>query len=410
MVCSPPGSSVHGTFQPRILERLPFPSPGIFPTQGSNPGLLHCRQILYHQSHQGSPRDRILSLSQNWPMLSQNPASWWFQSVFFKEGWAPKYWRSWTVVLEKTLESPLNSKEIKLVNPKRNQPWTFIGRTDEADAIILWPPDAKTWSTGKDPDAGKDWGQEKGWQRMRQLNGVTDTMDMTLSRFQEIVKDWEAWRAAVHGVTKSQTRLSYWTTAVLGQARPEHHPWIRSSPLPRDLGSGYSFWGPPAQMEVWRCQDLSQGHPDQEWWGWNLNQKSYSWVHPAAQITILYFNGFAACKLRTNPVPATRWLCYLGPRIRYIWVSVSKLQMSMRLSWLWRWNEREGLAAGRGSIPPSALRLATHTVVSRSHWSRIRWDGLGCVGGEVPGWRCISLTRGCIFQKRNVIWRDPSCV
>ena len=86
-----------------------------------------------------------------------------------KEGWVLKNWFFWTVVLEKTLESPLDSKEIKPINPKRNQPWIFIGRTDvETEAPILWPPDVKSWRIGKDPEAGKDWGQEekrgsKGW-------------------------------------------------------------------------------------------------------------------------------------------------------------------------------------------------------------------------------------------------------
>ena len=78
-----------------------------------------------------------------------------------KEGWELKNWCFWTVVLEKTLESPLDCKEIKPVNPKGNQPWLFIERTDaEAEAPILLPPDAKSWLTGKDPDAGKDWRQE----------------------------------------------------------------------------------------------------------------------------------------------------------------------------------------------------------------------------------------------------------
>ena len=85
-----------------------------------------------------------------------------------KEGWAPKNWCFWTVLLEKTPESPLDCKEIKPVDPKESQPWIFIGRTEaEAEAPILWPPDAKSWLVGKDPDAGKDWGQEKkgktGW-------------------------------------------------------------------------------------------------------------------------------------------------------------------------------------------------------------------------------------------------------
>ena len=80
----------------------------------------------------------------------------------YKESWVPKNWCFWTVVLEKTLESPLDSKEIKPVNPKGNQPWIFIGRPDaEAEAPILWPPDAKSKLIGKDPDAGKDWKQEE---------------------------------------------------------------------------------------------------------------------------------------------------------------------------------------------------------------------------------------------------------
>ena len=86
----------------------------------------------------------------------------WMWELDHKESWALKNWCFWTVVLEKTLESPLDSKEIQLVNPKKNQSWIFIGRTDvEAETPILWPPDAKNWLTGKDPDTGKDWRQEK---------------------------------------------------------------------------------------------------------------------------------------------------------------------------------------------------------------------------------------------------------
>ena len=86
----------------------------------------------------------------------------WMWELDHKESWVPKNWCFWTVVLEKTLESPLNCKEIEPVNPKGNQSWTFIGRTDaEAEALILWPPDAKNWLIGKDLDAGKDWGQEE---------------------------------------------------------------------------------------------------------------------------------------------------------------------------------------------------------------------------------------------------------
>ena len=86
----------------------------------------------------------------------------WMWELDHKEGWVPENWCLWTGVLEKTLESPLERKEIKPVTPKGNQPWIFIGRTDaEAEALILWPPDAKSWLTGKDPDAGKDGRQKK---------------------------------------------------------------------------------------------------------------------------------------------------------------------------------------------------------------------------------------------------------
>ena len=103
---------------------------------------------------------------------------------------------------------PWTSKEIKSVNPKWNQPWVFIGRTDaEAETPILWPSAGKSRLIGKDRDAGKDWEQEeKSQQRMRGLDGITDSVDMSSSKLQEMVKDREAWSGAVHGATKSWTR------------------------------------------------------------------------------------------------------------------------------------------------------------------------------------------------------------
>ena len=133
----------------------------------------------------------------------------WMWELDYKEGWTSKNWCFWTVVLEKSLESPLDCKEIKPVIPKGNQPWIFIGRTGaKAEPPILWPPDAKSWLIRKDPDTGKHWRQGKGTREEEMhhwLNGHE------FEQAWEMVKDREAWCHAVYGVAKSWRRMSDWT-------------------------------------------------------------------------------------------------------------------------------------------------------------------------------------------------------
>ena len=126
-----------------------------------------------------------------------------------------KNWCLWTVVLEKTLESPLDCKEIQPVHSEGDQPWDFFGRNDaEAEAPVLWPPHAKSWHIVEDSDAGRDWGQEEKGTTEDEMAGWhhwLDGLSMNLSELRELVMDMEAWRAAIHGIPKSRTGLSDWT-------------------------------------------------------------------------------------------------------------------------------------------------------------------------------------------------------
>ena len=127
--------------------------------------LAHCKRS-YDQPRQHIKKQRHYFVNKGLPSQGYGFSSShvWMWELDYKESWAPKNWCFWTMVLEKTLESPLDCKEVQPVHPKGNQSWVFIGRTDvEAETLILWPPHAKSWLIGKDPDAGKDWGQaEKG--------------------------------------------------------------------------------------------------------------------------------------------------------------------------------------------------------------------------------------------------------
>ena len=136
----------------------------------------------------------------------------WMCKLDYEENWMLKNWCFWTVVLEKTLESPLDCREIQPVHPKGNQSWIFIGRTDaEAEAPVLWPTDVKDWLIGKDPDARKNWRREDKGMTEDEMAGWHHRLDMNLCKLRELVMDQEVWHAAVHGVAKSQTRLRDWT-------------------------------------------------------------------------------------------------------------------------------------------------------------------------------------------------------
>ena len=156
-----------------------------------------------------------------------------------EESWAPKIWCFWTVVLEKTLESPLDCKEIQPVHPKGDQAWVFFGRTDaeaETPVLWLWRADSleKTLMLGGIGDR-----RRRGQQRMRWLDGITDSTDMSLSELQELVIDREAWHAVIHGVAKNRTRLGNWTE--LNWYLAEQGLTYKSGP-PRS--SLYGTWDP----------------------------------------------------------------------------------------------------------------------------------------------------------------------
>ena len=167
------------------------------------------RQCIKKQRHYFTNRG---SYSQSYGFSNSRV---WMWELDHRESWAPKNWCFWTMVLEKTLESPLDCKEIQPVHPKGNQPWIFIGRTDaEADTLILWPPDVKNWIIGKDPDAGKDWRQEEkgtmedeivGWHH--RLDGLEFEKALGIGDGQGNMACWSPWG---HKESDTTERLN-WT-------------------------------------------------------------------------------------------------------------------------------------------------------------------------------------------------------
>ena len=140
----------------------------------------------------------------------------WMWELDSKESWAPKNWCFWTVVLEKTLESPLDCKEIKTVNTNGNQSWIFIGKTN-AEASTRWPPDVKNWLTGKDPDAGKDWRQEEKGKTEDEMVGWHHWLKG--HEFEQALGWW--WRTMMPGVLQSLgSQRTEWTTTTTAKAFP----------------------------------------------------------------------------------------------------------------------------------------------------------------------------------------------
>ena len=202
------------------------------------------------------------------------PVVLWMWELDYKESWAPKNWCFWTVVLEKTLESPLDCKEIQPVHPKGDQSWVFIGRADvEAETPIFWPPDVKSWLIWKDSDVGKDWRwEEKGTTEDEMVWWHHWLSGMDLGRLQQLVMDREAWRAVVHGACGSQRVGHDWATELnckVAQTRLSVHfllsnLWLLGNPSVRK----HFIWIPKQEKST---PNRQQSHSKHTEWVQNSN-------------------------------------------------------------------------------------------------------------------------------------------
>ena len=302
--------TVHRILQARILEWVAFPFSGGSP--------------------QPMDRTHVLSITQfftNWAIREA--------LIRCKSLTTKKSERFPTVVLEKTLESLLDGKEIKPVNPKGNQPWIFIGGTDvEVKAPILWPTGAKSWLIGKELILGRIEGRRMGWQRMRWFDGIINLMNMSLIKLWEIVKDRKPWHAAFHEVAKSRTWLSDWKTTTICI--------LFTNTAPR--GNQIDLASKGANMTFWHRNESYLYHINhclfhwRDWcWSWNSNTLATSceelthWKRP-----------WCWERLRAGGEGGDRgWDGWMASPTRWTWVWVD--------SGSWWWTGRLGMLQFMGS-------------------------------------------------------------